>query len=482
VESATLAQNPPKTTPLTRILVVFGIFVFLFYVFVTLEWQPVVYMLLLISFLLSLYNYELNFAFLIFWVHVAAMLHPKWDMYAANVRFLYLFLFAARVVMGSLPGVVKGKRAGYTGFHVGLLLFAVIVGASTIDAYVQPVSLYRVISVWWLLIALGIVIWRYMDNREKIVTWLKISVIISTCFLFISLFVQDWFSALLSGSFRFRGLYLNPNAMGVALIYHLPCSFFLYVYARGRPDHGSFSRLFFLGAFILGVFCLLLTGSRASIGGLIIGGMAGLTLYYRSRIILIGFIVMLIVGAGISIFEEAIQSRLFQNVILRKGTIETMSDRERLWEISIKLFKEKPFWGYGFGTSDLVISSRGNPELLDTTKRFGLQSHNSFLRGLLEMGLVGTSFLIMVVIALPLKFLGLISRVRSKELLLLLLTLFVIFLSGLMNSIFESWLESVGSIICFLYWLSVTLIYRIDVTPDDFVEPGDTPVAWKPLD
>jgi len=98
------------------------------------------------------------------------------------------------------------------------------------------------------------------------------------------------------------------------------------------------------------------------------------------------------------------------------------------------------------------------------------------------MGLVGTSFLVIVAIALPLKFLGLISRVRSKELLLLLLTLFVIFLSGLVNSIFESWLESVGSIICFLYWLSVTLIYRIDVTPDDFVEPGDTPVAWKPLD
>jgi len=436
-------------------------------------------MLIMISFIVSLYNYELNFAFLVFWIHVAAMLHHQWDVYAVKARWIFLFPFVIRTIMGSIPGVVKGKRVGYGKFQVGLLLFAAVVGLSTVDAYMQPLSIYRVVSVWWLLIALGVVIWRYMDNREKIIAWLQIAVIISTGFLFISLFVQEWFSPMLSGSFRFKGVYFNPNTLGVALIFHLPVSFFLYLYAKRRPDMKGFWELFFLGAFVLGVLSLLLSGSRASVGGVVIGGMAAFTLYYRKRIMLLGLIVMLLMGAFFSIFEEVIQSRFFQRVLLREESIETFSGRTEIWDVSMELFREKPFLGYGFGTSDFVISTGGNPELVDYSKRFGLHAHNSIVRALLEMGLLGASFIIVLAVVLPFNFLKLASRVQSEELLLLLLTLFAVFVAGLANSFFESWLESVGSVTCFLYWLSVTLIFRIDFTPDDFVEPEDKPKVQR---
>ncbi len=475
MESVPVTQEQSKPTSLSQFLVMFGIFILMFYVAVSREWRLAVYMLIMMSFVVSIYNYELNLAFLIFWLHVAAMLHHQWDVYAQNARFLFLFPFVARAVMRGIPNVVKGKKIGYTNLHLWLFLFAIVVGLSTVDAFMQPLSIYRVISIWWLLIALGMIIWRYIDNREKIITWFKIVVIINTAFFSISLMVGDWFSMASWGALRFKGLYFNPNTVGLISIFHLPASLFLYLYAKRRPEEGNFWRLFFLGAFVIGALCLLLSGSRSSIGGLIIGGAAGVTLYYRSRIMIVGFIFVLLLGAAYFIFQDAIKGRFFQDVIIREETIENYAGREELWNISWELLKKKPLLGYGFGTSDFAISTRGNPELIDYSHRFGSHSHNSLLRCFVEMGVMGTFFIILLVILLPFKFLSLVTRVQSEELLLLLLTCFVIFVAGFANSFFESWLTSVGSALCFLFWLSVLFIYRIDFTPDDFVESGDRP-------
>ena len=418
----------------------------------------------------SLINYEVNLAFFIFVLNAGAKFDPRWRDIAFTARWIFLFLFTFRSL---LPWFFDRRKTEMTWFQVGVFLFCIICSFGTINAYVQPSSLYRTISLWFLVIALCFSIWKHMDSREKVIAWLRITVVIITCFLIMSLFYEDWRIVLIEAQHRFMGTYMNPNQLALVTLFQIPAAFYLYRYEKDRRKY-SFVHYLYLAMSLLGLLSLLLTGSRASIGGMFGGVMAALALYYGRRFIMLFTLFLMLSIATIGIIEQIFETGLVQKVILREGSIKTMSGRSQLWEEGWELFKKRPLMGYGFGTSDQVLLSGGNPRKIDLAVRFGPHAHNSFLRSFIESGIIGTSFILLFVISFPLKLLKLSVKIRSKELHSLVLMFTVLITGSILNNFFESWLLSVGSLTCFLFWWSVMVIYKIELSESSFTEASDS--------
>jgi O-antigen ligase len=75
----------------------------------------------------------------------------------------------------------------------------------------------------------------------------------------------------------------------------------------------------------------------------------------------------------------------------RLGVTETVSTRDEIQRVTLKLFREKPVFGWGYNTFDkakLTVPSRD--------PRFdGLSSHSTFLTVLAELGVVGLTLLLL---------------------------------------------------------------------------------------
>jgi O-antigen ligase len=224
----------------------------------------------------------------------------------------------------------------------------------------------------------------------------------------------------------------------------------------------------------LGVGSLLSSASRASIGGLLFGAIVAMMIHYRSRLIIIIGIALALIIIGIVPVRSAIQSGFIKGIV-REKTLKTYGGREEIWQLGWTLFKKRPILGYGFGTTEVIIATKGDPANTRGLSRWGKQSHNSLLRSILESGIIGTVFIVIFFITYPLTLIRVLMKAKSKELYSLLL-MFTVFSTGaLFNSFFEAWLLSVGSVLAFVFWWSVAMVYKIQLHPEDYVMPDDTP-------
>lgn len=78
---------------------------------------------------------------------------------------------------------------------------------------------------------------------------------------------------------------------------------------------------------------------------------------------------------------------------------DTANGRTYLWEYAINMFREKPLFGYGYGSYNTYASEKG--VILTATGEWSSQAHNIFFQLLGEMGILGTLlFLCVCVISL----------------------------------------------------------------------------------
>ncbi|MFT6933803.1 MAG: O-antigen ligase [Maribacter sp.] len=119
--------------------------------------------------------------------------------------------------------------------------------------------------------------------------------------------------------------------------------------------------------------------------------------------------------------------------------------RQGLWSVSWQAIKEKPFLGYGLGSSDQVLHQRGFMEKVNTAIPAILNhSHNQFLTFLLEIGFIGTSALVLIIAV----YLKQTVRYKSKTTVLFIFGLCYVFLT-------ESILQTSKPlfVLCFLFAL-----------------------------
>jgi O-antigen ligase len=241
---------------------------------------------------------------------------------------------------------------------------------------------------------------------------------------------------------RFCGIFFNPNALGLFLAILFPAVLERVLATR---------RWHYIGLFGLMLVSLVLSGSRGGVLSALLG-LGYVSWRFRpSRLVP----VLLVLAAAAWLFVPWAEWSEEQDRLLRPDTVETGSGRVEAWAAAVELIEDRPVFGYGFGTEELLFHAfqfEGG-----FRQHQGSYVHNSYLGLATQVGWVG-----MLTFFVPLLILLLRSLWRSRldpdlkwhngiEGALI---------AGLVACTFESWVYSMGSAHAFPFWLCVMLLVR----------------------
>lgn len=259
----------------------------------------------------------------------------------------------------------------------------------------------------------------------------------------------------------FGGLYGHPNALGAMLgIFAVP--FFLYDFICERRPEG---KIFHGVVLLITTVSILATRSRASLLAAV--GASFLILYFLRRKAAVALLALMLVSFG---FIWSFDLPLFQDVsqeFALKGGEMVLGTRAQMWEEGIENIKGSPFWGWGFGTSKESITGWGTQTggagwTLSTTAWLGDREKGSSYLGITEeLGFIGAipAYLLILFLIGQLLFILRMRQVVPRAEWMLLLLLYSVIISGLINAGFEAWFFSLGSHITILYWIVVFLYF-----------------------
>jgi O-antigen ligase len=211
---------------------------------------------------------------------------------------------------------------------------------------------------------------------------------------------------------------------------------------------------------------LLALNAAGSRGGLVavLAGMLAFTFQCRGisrRYLALTLVGLLVVAAGL--IAMALNAHLGRLLSLDSA------GRTAAWSVILKLWEQRPWLGWGFGSTDVVFPKlQGN--LIQVFE--GGNAHNAYFQTLFEVGPLGL-LLMLAAIGLAL------GRVLVPAKDFLEAGVFGAVVAGLVNQIFESGLTAPGSIIAFNFWLLAIAAVRLGNLPafKGLNEPADSIAA-----
>jgi O-antigen ligase len=398
--------------------------------------------LLLLFALLSNYRYDL-----LLWLCLLIFLLAQFRLAVFDLsRWIILFLLGLMSIY-----IIKQEKFSINPIAFGLGAVGVYSAATSIHSYYPAISLMKSVSL--LLFSLFIIFVPSAIRRLhpligarryflKMYLWLAILAVITNVLFYLMMPS----SSFLGG--RFRGWFANPN--GLAAIYGI---FFVPVLAYALiKSRNSTVRLGIFLVFSLAMVELFATQSRAGITC----GIISLLILSLGKVKLPSRVLILIMISlsVVIIYLENPQDNFLRRFVYRNEVVFTGSDRFPVWSSTWKNFLANPIFGSGLGVANTETDSQ---DLVFRSSDFTIEKANSFLGVLEELGLIGAGLLIMTLLPLLKKSFREIQSAPFNNYPITLVFASMVF-SGLFNSIFEAWLLSVGSFLCFSYWIFAALI------------------------
>jgi O-antigen ligase len=134
------------------------------------------------------------------------------------------------------------------------------------------------------------------------------------------------------------------------------------------------------------------------------------------------------------------------------------------WDDTIAAVKQHPWFGTGFGTSDMMIEQPGRTSSSIYTVEGSNREHGSSYLGLVEymgaLGIMPFLLLMALVVRAQIRVFAWMRRTGSPQHYAVPFAL--ITLAGLIHAGFEDWLYAAGSYLCVFFWVSAFLL--IDLT------------------
>lgn len=357
-------------------------------------------------------------------------------------RFMPLGMFAVRSLLPStLQKVRPHMLPGFFIKPFGLLFLMALISASY-DRLDPAATVLRALTMGFLLTAFGIGLPAYaLDNDQRIRRMLRSIMIVIALSIAVG-FVLIPFSKktlLELGSYvRVRGIYSHPNTLGLmAMLTFYPFVGWRLVTRRGERWPLT------IALFII-LMAVLTSGSRASLAGLVSGGVAFFTFRRsdtRNKVALaLLFLLALLLFLGIPRIDDG---------LLRTDT----GWRPELWERALHLGADSPVLGSGFGSTNLVFSD-DKPNLIRNQIYAG-GSHNEYARIFVGMGGLG---LFLALFGFALVLVRAIRVIRIEKGPAIPVSLLAAVVSGLTNAIFEDWVFAFGGAPAFPFWFFFALL------------------------
>lgn len=198
----------------------------------------------------------------------------------------------------------------------------------------------------------------------------------------------------------------NANAFGIysVMIFILAWGFYL----------SSRRRIYLLPAFIISC-SIMLSGSRASLLimsiTLFIMIMFGQGKRYRAKALVSTCFINAASYVTVIFMKSAVLSQIKIDVISRTGTFTTsVFDRLKFWAVALKIFKQSPVTGSGYGTFFTEYANN-----YDNIGLFSRYAHNHYLQLLSETGIIGFSLFIIFLLMVFIPVLKNIRKVRTQS-------------------------------------------------------------------
>jgi O-antigen ligase len=401
---------------------------------------------------------------LLFYLCPIVLLFTNWQIMEVG-RFVYLFL----MMLLSASLIQKQKLAGNP-VVLGLGLLGCYSMATSFLSYYLIISLLKGISLLLLagfLLFLPPAIQRLhpgigaKEYMLRMYLYFAIIVVISNAvYYFINPSSSNDINGLYSGtSFlggRFRGWFLNPNSVGAMYgIFFLPILWS----EIGKHQMGP-ARLGLMVTFLIAVIELLASQSRAGI----LAGVAGLSILIIGQkkwgpgAMMIGMVGLL----GLAIYVNNPENNLIRRFIYRNEVTLEGSARLPVWTETWNRFEARPFFGSGLGVANTASDMESREGIVFSSRGYTIEKGNSYLGALEELGLVGVAILIWTLFVPILgacwRGLNSVNLPKDKSNLMLI----AIVAAGLVNTMFEAWLLSVGSILGFSFWIFAGLLVNTE--------------------
>ena len=245
--------------------------------------------------------------------------------------------------------------------------------------------------------------------------------------------------------YRFAGITENPNGIGNFSAIVLPLIIW------NQENRKNFISLLLLGAV---VFSMFYSYSRDAF----ICGIIGLCFYLYLSKRRHGFFIF-VVALFLSILIYASSDfilRFLPTSLIRSESLAMLGGRVEAWDVAIKLLKDHPFRGYGFGVEDLIFEHFGYAFQFHA----GAYVHSSFLGLALQLGWIAAGVFYFVLVAFFIASLFKVLKLKG-EYQLLAIALYVSCLTAFLTSFVESWLYSPGGIFAFPFFMFMMLLMRM---------------------
>jgi len=315
-----------------------------------------------------------------------------------NIYFLLFLLFSLIVFFGGLASEYPGKT------------------------YMQVV---KVLSIF--IFARFLLTEMYKDNafHEKVIAALKISYLIALGFLFIQIIIGLKFTLYkelgpntvdpIFHMVRYPGVFYDSQASGQ----YLAMSSFLFLFIpEGSPRKVY---MFNYTIFLLGIIGMGLAGSRAAIGGFMLGLFIIIFMaakqyrVYGIVLIVVGFIAYVFVSPSSGVFERA--GNLSDDYLFRKS----------IWTKALDISQDHPYLGIGWGNYQTYVTRHAQDQYLEMAEgelMYFTQPENGYLKILVEVGYLGFFiFLLFLIIPLLKGFIRYIQGVYDRHVIILIASL-----------------------------------------------------------
>jgi O-antigen ligase len=338
---------------------------------------------------------------------------------------------------------------------ISILLFYVWLIITSLTSTIPLVSFKFLFAHFWF-IGTGFLWGFFMFQRSQNIKNFIISYGLGLCLIVYYTSIRHW----QRGFSQKSGTFVMNPFFDDHTVYSAVCAM-IFVFAivliiKGRPYLSKLNFIFLLLISLSTAVGILLSYSRAAWLSIIIT--LGFALLIKMRVKFKTIMIGLVLTASLALlFQNQIYQAIRFNKVASGKTLEDDlksisnistddSNVERLnrWKSAARMFKEKPFWGYGPGTYQFQYSgyqrAHEMTSISTTTGDMG-GIHSEYFRPLIESGIIGlVTFLILVFTVIKL-LLNVIYQSTDKQLqlfaLAILLSLSTYLIHGFLNNFLD---------------------------------------------
>ena len=365
------------------------------------------------------------------------------------------------------------NKIAYHPISIVIYMMFIWIIVTTITSELPLVSIKYLLSRIWFVIPAYFVcakLFKDPNNINKFI-WFYIAGLLIVVFYTIINHAQNGFSGK-SSHWVMTPFYNDHTAYGAALaIYLVLNAAFLFI-----PNIKLSRRIIITSSFALLCVAMVLSSCRAAWLSIVAATGVLICVLLRIKFKYIFAIVITLVAIFFTFRHQIIDvmerneqdsSSNFVEHIQSMTNISTdASNLERInrWSSALRLFQDRPFFGWGPGTYQFVYASYQlsmNKTVITTNYGDGGNAHSEYIGALAEMGVIGSLIVVLLVIVSVYKGLTTYKKAKNKESKILVLAATLAIISYFVHGVLNNFLDT--DKLAIPVWSCLAIITVIDI-------------------